>query len=343
MAMKKILVTGSAGFIGFHLCRALKKRGDVVVGYDNFNTYYSPGLKKARTMLLDQDGIETLRADTCDSATLQQCIDAYEITHVAHLAAQAGVRYSLENPDAYVQSNLTGFVQVLEALKTRPHTSLIYASSSSVYGLNTKVPFAETDQTDKPASFYGATKKSNELIAHAYHHTFQIPMIGLRFFTVYGPWGRPDMAYYSFTKAILEGNPINVYDRGEVKRDFTYIDDIIDGTIQAIDRCTRGYDIINLGNHTPKSVNTMIEILENLLGRQAVRNEMPLPLGDVPITFADLTKSRGLLNFAPHTTLDQGLERFVKWYFSYHGVNRSSETLIFNPLGARLMRCPESL
>ncbi len=315
--MKKILVTGSAGFIGFHLCQALKQRGDAVFGYDNFNTYYSPELKQARTALLEQNGIKTLHADICDSATLQQCIDAHQITHVVHLAAQAGVRYSLENPDAYVQSNLSGFVHVLEALKTRSHISLIYASSSSVYGLNTKVPFAETDQTDQPASFYGATKKSNELIAHAYHHTFHIPMIGLRFFTVYGPWGRPDMAYYSFTKAILEGRPINVYNRGEVKRDFTYIDDIIDGTVRAIDRCS-GYEVVNLGNHTPESVNAMIGILENLLERKAILNEMPLPLGDVPITFADLTKSCSLLTFAPHTKLQEGLEHFVKWYFSYH-------------------------
>lgn len=319
--MKKILVTGSAGFIGFHLCLALKKRGDGVVGYDNFNTYYSPELKKARASLLDQNGIKTLLADICDPTALRNCIDEHQITHVVHLAAQAGVRYSLENPDAYVQSNLNGFVQVLEALKPRPYIPLIYASSSSVYGLNTKVPFAETDQTDKPASFYGATKKSNELIAHAYHHTFHIPMTGLRFFTVYGPWGRPDMAYYSFTKAILEGKAINVYDRGEVKRDFTYIDDIIDGTIRAIDRCS-GYEVVNLGNHTPESVNSMIAILEKLLGKKAIRNEMPLPLGDVPITYADLTKSRSLLNFEPHTKLELGLEHFVKWYFSYHGEKR---------------------
>lgn len=317
MAMKKILVTGSAGFIGFHLALALNKRGDLVIGYDNFNAYYSQELKKARSALLEQQGIATVHADICDAEALGKAIDDHQITHFVHLAAQAGVRYSLKNPDAYVQSNLNGFVQVLEALKARPHIPLIYASSSSVYGLNTKIPFAETDQTDKPASFYGATKKSSELIAHAYHHTFHIPMMGLRFFTVYGPWGRPDMAYYSFTKAILEGRPIDVYAGGEVKRDFTYIDDIISGTVQAIDQCS-GYEIANLGNHTPESVNSMISILENLLGKNAVRNEMPLPLGDVPITYADLTKSRRLLNFEPQTKLEKGLEHFVRWYFSYH-------------------------
>jgi UDP-glucuronate 4-epimerase len=316
MAIKKILVTGSAGFIGFHLCCALKRRGDLVIGYDNFNTYYSVELKKARALQLEQVGIPTLHADICDTHTLRKCLDENAITHVVHLAAQAGVRYSLENPDSYVKSNLNGFVQILEALRAKPDIPLIYASSSSVYGLNTKVPFSETDPTDQPASFYGATKKSNEVIAHAYHHTFHIPMTGLRFFSVYGPWGRPDMAYYSFTKAILEGKPINVYSGSTVKRDFTYIDDIIEGTIHAIDRCS-GYQVVNLGNHQPESVDTLISILENLLGKKAIRNEMPLPLGDAPITYADLTKSRQLLDYQPRTQLAQGLEQFVKWYLSF--------------------------
>ena len=315
MAIKKILVTGAAGFIGFHLCRALSARGDRVVGYDNFNPYYSPQLKAARAQLLKQDNVPLIHADLCDPTSLEQALSEHSITHLVHLAAQAGVRYSLENPQAYVQSNLNGFVQVLEALKMRPHIPLIYASSSSVYGLNKKVPFAETDPTDQPASFYGATKKSDEVIAHAYHHTFQIPMIGLRFFTVYGPWGRPDMAYYSFTKAICEGNPISVYNNGLVKRDFTYIDDIIRGTIEAIDRC-RGCEVINLGNNQPENVNAMVTILENLLGKKAIRKDLPLPSGDVPITYADLTKSKQLLNFQPTTDLQQGLELFVNWYLA---------------------------
>lgn len=313
MAIKKILVTGSAGFIGSHLCLALKNRGDHVVGYDNFNAYYSTDLKKARAAQLEKKKISTLNADINDALTLKKCLEENEINHVVHLAAQAGVRYSFENPNAYVHSNLTGFVQLLEVLKTMPHIRLIYASSSSVYGLNTKIPFAESDQTDCPASFYGATKKSNEMIAHAYHHTFKIPMIGLRFFTVYGPWGRPDMAYFSFTKAILEGKPITVYAQGEVKRDFTYIDDIVEGTVQAIDRC-EGYDIVNLGNHRPESVNTLIAILESLLKKKAVRHEMPLPAGDVPMTYADLSKASRLLGYSPQTSLEEGLERFITWY-----------------------------
>jgi UDP-glucuronate 4-epimerase len=315
MAIKKILVTGAAGFIGFHLCRALSARGDRVIGFDNFNPYYSPQLKIARAQLLSKEDISIIHADLCDPTVLEQLLDTHQITHCVHLAAQAGVRYSLENPQAYVHSNLNGFVHVLEALKTRPHIPLIYASSSSVYGLNQKVPFSETDPTDHPASFYGATKKSNEVIAHAYHHTFHIPMTGLRFFTVYGPWGRPDMAYYSFTQAILHEKPLSVYNRGDVKRDFTYIDDIVRGTIAAIDRCS-GYEVINLGNNRPESVNTLVAILENLLGKKAIRKELPLPSGDVPITYADLAKSKQLLDFQPTTPLQRGLEEFIDWYLA---------------------------
>ncbi len=319
MANKKILVTGSAGFIGFHLALALHQRGDEVFGYDNFNDYYDVELKKARARILEQNGISTLHADICDSAALKKCLEEQQITHVVHLAAQAGVRYSLKNPDAYIQSNLTGFVRVLEAMKEHPEIPLIFASSSSVYGLNTKVPFSETDMTDQPASFYGATKKSDEMIARAYHHLFKIPMIGLRFFTAYGPWGRPDMAYYTFTKAILEGKPITVYGQGEVMRDFTYIDDIIQGALSAIDRCAQ-FDIVNLGNHQPESVNTLIGILEDLLGKKAIKDFQPIPAGDVPITYADLSKSHQLLGYQPRTHLKEGLAHFVKWYHDYYSL-----------------------
>lgn len=317
MANKKILVTGSAGFIGFHLSLALQKRGDAVFGYDNFNDYYDVELKKARARILEQSGISTIEADICDSAALKNYLEENQVTHVVHLAAQAGVRYSLKNPDAYVQSNLTGFVRVLEALKERPEIPFIFASSSSVYGLNTKIPFSETDATDQPASFYGATKKSDEAIARAYHHLFKIPMIGLRFFTVYGPWGRPDMAYFTFTKAILEGKPITVYAEGEMKRDFTYIDDIVQGALSAIDRCSQ-FDIVNLGNNQPESVNTLIGILEELLEKRAVKEFQPMPAGDVPITYADLSKSKQILGFEPRTHLKEGLVRFVKWYQEYY-------------------------
>lgn len=311
--MKKILVTGAAGFIGMHLSLALQKRGNLVFGYDNFNDYYSVELKKKRSHLLQQQGIEILSADLCDPKALAACIDKHSITHVVHLAAQAGVRHSLLHPEEYVASNLSGFVHLLETLKTRPSIRCVFASSSSVYGLNTHVPFAETDPTDRPASFYGATKKSNELIAHAYHHTFNIPLIGLRFFTVYGPWGRPDMAYFSFTRAICEGAPITLYGNGEVQRDFTYIDDIIKGIISALDHSIP-FDIINLGNHQPETVNRLVDILESLLNKKAIRRFAPLPAGDVPITYADLTKSKRLLNYHPSIDLETGLRHFTTWY-----------------------------
>lgn len=311
--MKKILVTGAAGFIGMHLALALQRRGDSVIGYDNFNSYYSVELKKERSAILQQHGIKTLSADICDSFALTSCIDKNSITHVVHLAAQAGVRHSLLHPEEYVASNLSGFVHLLEVLKARPSIRCVFASSSSVYGLNTHVPFAETDPTDRPASFYGATKKSNELIAHAYHHTFNIPLVGLRFFTVYGPWGRPDMAYFSFARAICNEEPITLYGNGEVQRDFTYIDDIIQGILSALDHSI-SFDIINLGNNKPETVNRLVDILESLLNKKAIRRFAPLPAGDVPITYANLAKSEQLLNYRPRTDLETGLRHFTNWY-----------------------------
>ena len=317
MKKSNVLITGAAGFIGMHVGLALRQRGDFVIGYDNFSPYYDVSLKKKRVQCLEAVGVQTLCADLSDAATLQAAIETHQITHVLHLAAQAGVRHSFQDPFSYVSSNLSGFVHLLEILKNAPHIRLVFASSSSVYGLNKKVPFTEGDITDQPASFYGATKKSNELIAHAYHHSFHIPMIGLRFFTVYGPWGRPDMAYFSFTKAILEGTPITLYEGGKVERDFTYIDDIVEGTLSALDS-SLPFAILNLGHNRPESVNTLVEILEKHLGKRALRKESPLPPGDVPITYADLTMSRRHLNYTPRVPLEEGLSRFVNWYLEAH-------------------------
>jgi UDP-glucuronate 4-epimerase len=233
--MKRLFITGIAGFIGFHLALALKKRGDEVFGCDNFNPYYGPELKRERARLLISQGVCVMDCDIVDRTAVEKLLKDNSITHFVHLAAQAGVRYSLKHPESYVHSNLNGFLQILEALRRFPEIKLTYASSSSVYGLNTKTPFSETDPVDRPASFYGATKRSNELIAHSYHHTYGLSCTGLRFFTVYGPWGRPDMAYFSFSKAILEKKPITVFGKGKLVRDFTFIDDIVQGTIAAID------------------------------------------------------------------------------------------------------------
>lgn len=314
--MKRLFITGIAGFIGFHLARALKKRGDFVLGCDHFNAYYSPALKQQRAAILSQEGISVSTLDIVDRAALKQLLEQEQITHVVHLAAQAGVRYSLENPQAYVESNLNGFVNVLEALRSLPHIKLTYASSSSVYGLNTKTPFAESDPVNQPASLYAATKRSNELTAHAYHHTHRLSSTGLRFFTVYGPWGRPDMAYYSFTKAICEGTPITVFGDGTLKRDFTYIDDIIQGTLAAID-LGADLELFNLGNNTPMTVLELIETLEKHLQKKAILQFRPQPPGDVPITYADITKSQHHLNYSPKTHLDTGLKQFVDWFVQY--------------------------
>ena len=315
--MKRVLITGIAGFIGFHLSRALKKRGDFVCGCDHFNAYYTPQLKRERARILQEEGISCLEYDIIDKNQLMHQIQKEGITHLVHLAAQAGVRYATVNPDSYVHSNLNGFLQVLEALKETPGIPFIYASSSSVYGLNTKVPFSETDPVEKPASFYGATKRSNELIAHAYHHLYGLHTTGLRFFTVYGPWGRPDMAYYAFTQAILEGRPITLFEGGELQRDFTYIDDIIRGTLSAID-LRAPCELFNLGNHHPVRVLDLITTLETSLNKKAILTFSPKPPGDVAVTYADITKSQRLLGFAPSTSLETGLSHFVHWYKEYH-------------------------
>lgn len=312
-----IFITGIAGFIGFHVAQALRARGDTVIGCDNFNSYYDPQLKRDRAALLEKQGVKIIEMDIRDGAHLEKLIQENKITHFLHLAAQAGVRHSIKHPEDYVASNLEGFVQVLEVIRRHPKIPLIYASSSSVYGLNKKIPFSETDPTDQPSSLYGATKKSNELMAHAYHHMFGVSVTGLRFFTVYGPWGRPDMAYFSFTDAILKGKPLQIFNEGQMKRDFTYIDDIVAGTIAAIDLAAP-CEIFNLGNHKPEGVLHLVEILEKNLGKTAVKKLLPMQLSEVPVTYADISKSQKLLGFSPTTSLDQGIEKFLSWFLDYY-------------------------
>lgn len=315
--MKHILVTGAAGFIGFHLSKLLKNRGDRVIGFDNFNGYYDPSLKRSRAQELAKLEIPVIEGDICESDQLQNLVNRHELTHFVHLAAQAGVRYSLTNPQAYMKTNLEGFVNVLEICRQHPRIKLIYASSSSVYGLNTKIPFSTEDRTDQQASLYGVTKKTNELLAATYHHLYQIPVTGLRFFTVYGPWGRPDMAYFQFTKAILEESPIQIFNQGQMKRDFTYIDDIIDGIAAAVDLGAEN-EIFNLGNHQPVELMQMVELIEQCLGKKAHKVFAPMQPGDVIETYAEIEKSRQKLGFLPKTSLSEGIPKFVDWYLTYY-------------------------
>lgn len=320
--MKKILITGAAGFIGYHLAKSLAKRGDKVLGFDNFNDYYSPSLKRMREKELLQEGISILEGNICDKSSLQQIIEQNQISHIVHLAAQAGVRYSLTNPEAYLKSNLEGFLNILEICRTSPKIPLTYASSSSVYGRNESIPFSLEDRTDQQTSLYGVTKKTNELMAETYHHLYGIRVTGLRFFTVYGPWGRPDMAYYSFTKAILEGKPIDVYNHGKMKRDFTYIDDIVDGTTAAMD-LESPCALFNLGNNQPVEILEFIALLEKSIGKKAVKRFLPMQAGDMVTTYADISASSEKLGFIPKTPLAIGIPRFVAWYNSVKKLNSS--------------------
>ncbi len=316
----KVLVTGAAGFIGFAVARELLRRGDRVVGVDNLNDYYDVGLKEARLRRLRElEGFAFVRADVGDPAGVEEAFSQGPYDVVCHLAAQAGVRYSLKNPVAYGRSNLMGFLHVLEACRHRGTGNLVYASSSSVYGANEKVPFAEDDRVDRPVSLYAATKVANELMAHTYHHLYGLPVTGLRFFTVYGPWGRPDMALYTFTRKILAGEPIDVYNHGNMERDFTYIDDINRGVVAAIDR-PLGCEVINLGNHRAVRLERFIRVLEEALGVEARRNYLPMQPGDVPRTYADVARARELLGWAPTTPIEEGIPRFVAWYRDYYGV-----------------------
>ncbi len=330
----KILVTGAAGFIGYHLSRRLLERGDAVVGLDNLNNYYDPVLKKARlSRLADHANFQFVRMDLADRPAIAGLFAAENFQRVINLGAQAGVRYSLTNPHAYADSNLTGFVNILEGCRQTRVEHLVYASSSSVYGGNTKMPFAVQDNVDHPLSLYAATKKANELMAHTYSHLFALPTTGLRFFTVYGPWGRPDMAVYLFTKAILEGRPIDVFNNGKMQRDFTYIDDIIQGVIAVTDKVptkpaipdpsastSAPYKIYNIGNHRPTELMHLIETLEKALGKKAEKRFLPMQPGDVPATYADVEDLVRDVGFRPSTPIEEGIPRFVEWYRDYFKV-----------------------
>jgi len=321
-----ILVTGAAGFIGSQVARALLARGDQVLGVDNLNAYYEVSLKKARLAPLKASGgFEFRQIDISDrEAMLALAKDFPAITGIVHLAAQAGVRYSLIDPYAYVQSNVMGQVVILELARALPKLKhFVYASSSSVYGANTKMPFAEGDPVEQPNSLYAATKRADELIGHTYAHLYGIPATGLRFFTVYGPWGRPDMAPMIFTRAITAGDPICVFNRGEMWRDFTYIDDVVDGVVRALDRPAEGtppHRLYNLGNNKPEKLTDFIATLERALQRKAVIQLEPIQPGDVPATYADISSSQRDLGFAPSTSLADGIPKFVDWYKDFYGV-----------------------
>jgi UDP-glucuronate 4-epimerase len=334
--MRKILVTGAAGFIGFHLSRRLLGQGEAVVGLDNLNPYYNVALKEARLKLLQQhERFEFVRADLSDRKAMETLFEQERPEIVVNLAAQAGVRYSLQNPHAYVESNLLGFINILEGCRHQQVKHLVYASSSSVYGANTQLPFSVHDNVDHPLSLYAATKKANELMAHTYAALYRLPCTGLRFFTVYGPWGRPDMALFLFTRAILEDRPIDVFNEGRMKRDFTYIDDIVEGMVRVMKRVPapdidwRGdhpdpstsfapYRLYNIGNNQPVALMDFIETLEKHLGRKARKKFLPLQAGDVPATFADVADLARDVDFQPATPISEGIRRFVVWYREYY-------------------------
>lgn len=341
------LVTGAAGFIGSHVATALKGRGDGVVGLDNVNDYYPRGLKRARMKKLKEIGVHVVEADLNDATTVRTVLGMCKVTIVLHLAAQAGVRYAVKNPGAYVHSNVAGFVTLLEEIvRTKPVPKVIFASSSSVYGLNTKVPFSEKDVTDSPASLYAATKKADELLAHTYNHIHGVALTALRFFTVYGPYGRPDMAYFSFANNIVKGKPIKIFqghDGGELARDFTYIDDVVRGTIAACDTSAASgkradgskppFRVYNLGNTNPVTVSAFVDSLERALGKTAKRDYVPMPTtGDVPFTHADVSAAKKDLRYNPTVGLDEGLQNFVRWYVKYYKDGANSEDTNYVPI-----------
>lgn len=335
---KVVLVTGAAGFIGFHLSAKLCKLGYSVVGLDNLNDYYDVNLKKSRLALLSkQPNFTFLQADLSDKSQIDSNFEKHKFDYVINLAAQAGVRYSLQNPYAYLESNLTGFLNILEACRHNPVKHLVYASSSSVYGANRKMPFSVHDNVDHPLALYAVSKKSNELMAHAYSNLYKIPTTGLRFFTVYGPWGRPDMALFLFTKAILENKPIDVFNHGRMRRDFTYVADIVEGIVRLIPKSPHGnpdwnpekpdpassfapYKIYNIGNNKPVELLHFIEVLESKLGKKASKNLLPLQEGDVPETYADVDDLMRDVGFKPATPIETGIENFVNWYKEYYQI-----------------------
>eukprot|EP00128_Syssomonas_multiformis_P017918 Colp12_sorted_trinity150504_noHs@21451 len=325
---KKVLVTGAAGFVGYHLMELLHANNNEVVGLDNFNDYYDVQLKKDRVVKLLEKGLKVVDADVCDVAVLEKLFQEHQFTHVAHLAAQAGVRYSLINPQAYIRSNLECFVELLEVVrKINPQIKFIYASSSSVYGQNTKIPFDVTDRVDSPASLYGATKKANEVIAYAYHNIYKIPVTGLRFFTVYGRYGRPDMAVYEFTDKIIKGEPINVYEKGSLERDFTHVSDIVKG-VEAILDLGADLEVFNLGKGHPEKVNDLIDEIEKAVGKEAIKDFKPFQKGDVVRTFADISHTQTMLGFAPNTPLHDGITDYVKWHKEYMEYRTSSDPAV---------------
>jgi len=322
-----VLLTGAAGFIGYHVAEALLARGEHVLGVDNLNAYYDVRLKQARLARLDgKPGFTFCQADVADREAIHGLVGQNsDIELIVHLAAQAGVRHSLTDPYAYVQSNVMGHLVVLEAARLAPKLRhVVYASSSSVYGANTRLPFSEADRVDTPVSIYAVTKRADELISHAYAHLHRLPQTGLRFFTVYGPWGRPDMAYYSFARAIVAAEPITLYDGGTLRRDFTYIDDIVAGVIGCLDRPPEGSlpaRVLNIGNHRSERVSTLVRLLEKALGKQAIVRDAPRPPADVEETFASIDAIAGLTGFAPRTSLEEGVPRFVTWFKAWHGLD----------------------
>ncbi|MCL2019387.1 MAG: NAD-dependent epimerase [Oscillospiraceae bacterium] len=321
--MRSVLVTGAAGFIGMHVSERLLKMGHKVIGIDNLNSYYDVSLKEKRLDLLcAEPEFKFYKLDIADKNDYFDVVEKYKPEKVIHLAAQAGVRYSLENPEAYISANISGFLNILEACRSFGTEHLLYASSSSVYGGNTKLPFSVEDRVDTPVSLYAATKKSNELMAYCYSHLYNIKSTGLRFFTVYGPWGRPDMALFMFTKAITEGKPIQVFNHGEMWRDFTYVDDIVTGIIQLMEKSralklTPPHYVYNIGNHTPVKLTEFIEYIELAVGKKAVKEFLPMQAGDVPKTFADVADLMADTDFSPNTLLKEGVGRFVEWYKKY--------------------------
>lgn len=332
----KVLVTGAAGFIGFHTSLALLARGDEVVGVDNLNDYYDVRLKEARLAQLEgRNGFHFVKLDIANRDGVAQLFKDEKFDRVINLAAQAGVRYSIENPHAYIDANIQGFINILEGCRHQDVGHCVFASSSSVYGSNTHMPFSESDSVDHPLSLYAATKKANELMAHTYAHLYGLPMTGLRFFTVYGPWGRPDMAAFIFTRKILDGEPIDVFSHGHHQRDFTYIDDIVQGVVRTMDHVAEPdpewssddpnpgtsrapYRIYNIGNNSPVELNHFIATIENEIGLKAIRNSLPMQPGDVPKTYADVDALTAAVGFKPATSIEEGIGRFVKWYREFY-------------------------
>jgi UDP-glucuronate 4-epimerase len=333
--VEAVLVTGAAGFIGYHVARRLLQDGRVVVGLDNLNAYYDPKLKEARAAELAKfDNFRFARLDLADRAEMAALFAEHRFPYVVHLAAQAGVRYSLVDPFAYVDANLVGFTSILEGCRHNGCKHLLFASSSSVYGANTKMPFSVHDNVDHPLSLYGASKKANELMAHAYAHLYALPATGLRFFTVYGPWGRPDMAMWLFTAAIMEGRPIKLFNKGQMRRDFTYVDDVVESVVRLVDRPAAGdprwsaanldpgrspapWRIYNIGNNQPVELLKVVDLLEAALGKKAVREFLPMQPGDVPETYADVTDLVVDVGFQPRTSIESGIDRFIAWYRDY--------------------------